>query len=107
MKQKNKEEKPVLKVREEKRYCVNYSDLEDFATKIYNLKDYSFVAIEECGNDSSHDFVVSDKINKHELKDVEEIKNGNVKEYRNRLLLDLLCKEGYIPPGNYTISVCW
>lgn len=37
---------------------VDYGDLERFVKETYKQKEYSFVAAQECGNDSSHSFSI-------------------------------------------------
>ncbi len=87
---------------------VDYKELEVFATKIYNLKNYSFVAIEEGQNDSSYPFTVDGEIDELDQIYVDLIKNdGRVPSYNNGILLNLLCKEGHIDKGEYLINVCW
>lgn len=88
-------------------YEVTYHDLEDFARPIYNLINYEFAAVEECGNSSNFTYDIDGKIDSYLETGVQSIRNGSVPLYSNRLLLNLLCKDGHIPPGNYLISVFW
>lgn len=87
---------------------VEYYDLEEFASKIYGLQEYNFAAVEECGNDSSHSFDVDGNLDDYDVEEAEKIKNEHtVDSYQNYILLNLLCKEGHIEPGNYLINVSW
>jgi hypothetical protein len=87
---------------------VNSSDLERFAEKVYGLKDYSFVAVQECGNDSQHTFDIDGKIDGYDSLDAADIRSGKcVRAYRNRLLLNCLCADGHIPKAEYIVEVCW
>jgi hypothetical protein len=84
---------------------VDYRDLDKLVTQVYGDKDYSFVAVELCGNDSTHSFAVDGQI--FDEDSVKQIKQGNVPDYANGVLLNLLCKEGYIKKGIYNVGVCW
>lgn len=102
--------KPIkLKCEKETIISVEYDDLEDYVEKVYPfLKGYQFAVVQECGNDTQHRFVIDGKIDKQDAEDWEKIKvNKVLKNYRNRLLLDMLCHDGLIEPGTYLIAVCW
>jgi hypothetical protein len=72
------------------------------------LCDYSFVATEECGNDSQHSFTVTDDLTHESKADVNSIRAGNyVPDYGSGLLLKVLCADGYIEAGDYIINVSW
>lgn len=88
---------------------IDYSELEKFYTKVYKPKEeYSFVAIEECGNDSSHEFSVTGNIDKYDAKDALAIRAGDsIPTHKNHLLLDVLCADGHLPKGDYVIWVSW
>lgn len=102
---------------------VDYSDLEEFVTEQFGLEPtvteygsgykhvepaYSFVAIEECGNDCSFNFVVSGIISEYDRTDVEAWVESNGTEFiGNAQILDYLCWQGKIPAGNYNVSVSW
>lgn len=99
-----------LKVKTQIINLVDYAELERFAREVYNLSNYEFAAVEECDNDSDHAFVVSalspDRLD-DDAEDIALIRGGHVPLYRNHLLLDLLCTDNLLAPGNYLISVCW
>ena len=99
--------KPVLKGQVQRIMTVDYSDLEDFVKQVYKAEDYDFVATEECGNDSQHSFSIDGKISKSDQKDADQIRQGIINSYQNYLLLNTLCADGYIEPGEYLIEVCW
>ena len=94
---------------------LSYSELEDLAAKHLGLpksgkNEYSFVAVQECGNDSSHQFTVAPPSRGDEWvdKDIARIENDKfVKMYRNDVVLDLLCEKGVLEPGEYVVTVCW
>lgn len=100
------EDKPVLKYTVKTIYKVEYHDLEAFVKKIYNMRNYEFVANQECSNDSSHEFNINGILGKWELAESEKIRNGRL-SCSNRSVLQTLCADGYIEPGTYIINVCW
>ncbi len=92
-----------LKVHREVVITVGYRDLERFAVEWYPfLAGYSFVATQECGNDSSHRFNLSGR--PLSQNDLTEWAKGNI---NNWLLLDKLCADGHIEPGTYIVEVSW
>lgn len=101
--------KPKLKTEKVEYLAVSYNELERFATKIYKFKNrYSFVAAQECDNDSEHSFSVTGEIDESDEETAEAIREGQAPEYyQNQLLLDLLCADGHIAKGDYLVSVCW
>ena len=76
-------------------------------------KELEFVATTECDNDSSHEFDVSaDGIvdNSTYNKDTEAFIYGDRKyapSYGINSVLNVLCRDGFIPAGEYVISVSW
>lgn len=85
---------------------VSYSDLEKLVKKHYpeqykHMGGYSFAAVEECGNDTSHGFDVDGKLDDWDL---EKFAKG---EASNIALLNKLCADGLIEAGEYLIEVCW
>lgn len=88
---------------------VSWSDLEQFVAEKTGVNDYSFVAVEECNNDSIHEFNVSaDNDSFFGPEDMDEwiASNGNT-FISNNEILDWLCINGHIEPGIYLVSVCW
>jgi hypothetical protein len=98
--------KPKLKAEKKVMFKVEESDLTRFVQEVYD-ENYEFVAVEECGNDSSHTFRVTGVINKYDETDAKKIRDGDIPIYSNGLLLDVLCADGYIEPGEYVVEVCW
>lgn len=100
-----KEEKKIIKVHDDA--------LDNFVRRIYNIRNqhgqyYSFVEVQECGNDSSHEFRVDGQISDYHLPNANQLRQGNMpRYYSNSLILNMLCADGYIEPGDYLISVSW
>lgn len=90
---------------EKKVYEVKYKDLEKFVEDIYKVKNYSFPAVQDCGNDTDHAFEVDGVLDGYQLEEINDVKSGE--HYNNYLLLNLLAHENHIPKGYYIISVCW
>lgn len=108
-----------LKVKTQTVHVVDDTELERLANEVYGRElqggsprrfynPYEFAAVGECGNDTDHAFVVSARPHPDDQLAVDSIRGGvAVPMYRNGLLLDLLCADGHIAPGNYLIQVSW
>ena len=88
---------------------VDYGDLERFVHKYYPLNNkWSFVASEECGNDSTHSFPIKkEKMGDYELKALERFKAGHHQNFITSIILTDLCNKDLIDEGEYLINVCW
>ncbi len=88
----------------------DYDEIESLASKVFGCKDYSFVAVEECENDSSHEFEVEPLIEEYKKlynNEILQIKAGDVPTFHNFLLLNLLHEAGHLEAGDYVVSVSW
>ena len=81
---------------------IDYNDLEQFAKEKLGLKDYEFPEVQECGNNWYYKFMVGGKLSEYDLE-----KLNCQKHYSNRAVLNKLCADGHIPPGEYLVSVSW
>jgi hypothetical protein len=88
---------------------MDYSEFEEIVKRVYGVKDYSFVATEECGNDSSHTFEVTEKeeLDEWETADIAEFTEKGHKSYVNYTLFKDLIRRGELEPGQYLVNVCW
>jgi len=86
---------------------VDYQDLESLIREVYGKPDYDIVADEEWNNDSDHTFTVEPKLDMYQTQDIEQFKATGEAMYRLGTILDDLCANGHIEPGEYLISVCW
>jgi hypothetical protein len=66
---------------------------------------YEFTAEEECGNDTAKTFNGIDGSFKYVEREEAEIEKGNLRN--THAVLHCLCKKGYIPAGDYVITVSW
>lgn len=96
-------------------YKIDYGDFEDLVKaelpKIAECKDieeYSFVAAEECGNNSTHDFGTNEPNFKEGYFNdmLEKLKKGRY-SFINDDLVNFLIHKEVIPRGEYIIDVCW
>lgn len=86
---------------------VDHFDLEDFVRDIYNV-DYEFVAVQECGNYSEHEFNVTGEVSDLDKENWQRyLKQGFIPVYRNNLLLNIMASENLIEKGIYLIYVSW
>jgi hypothetical protein len=120
----------MMKIETETVHKVDYKELEKLVHETYGFepempkwtqnrpefKDnksllewpYSFVAIEQCGNDSSHEFYVDGKLDDSDQEELDEwVESGGKKWIFNSAVLNDLCKQGIIPAGNYIVRVSW
>ncbi len=86
---------------------IDYRELETLVEEKLGFKDYSFVATEECGNDSTHEFSVNGVLDVWEEGYVKEWERGEQPLYTNGAILNKLCQKGFIPKGEYLVGVCW
>jgi hypothetical protein len=94
---------------------IEYGELEDIVNKAYSITDYEFVAVEECGNDSSHRFDVGEikpfdpenVLDKYDLEKLEKVKAGKVPTYSNHIIFRDLVNRGILEPGTYIVEVSW
>jgi hypothetical protein len=86
---------------------IDYRDLDTFIQKEYGWKEYEFVAVEECSNDSYHSFDVDGNLDTCDLSSIDKWKNGGFVHYSNHTIMNMLCRDGHIPAGNYIVSVSW
>jgi hypothetical protein len=74
-------------------------------------KELEFVATTECDNDSSHEFDVDGIVDNNTYdKQAEAFIYGDRKSAPNygiNSVLNVLCRDGFIPAGEYVVSVSW
>jgi hypothetical protein len=101
------ETNPILKSETETVIKVQYFDLEEFISQVTG-HDYEVVASEEWSNDSQHRFFVDGILQKYELKEWKKFKEtGEADCFFLRTILNGLCYDKKILPGNYLVTVCW
>jgi hypothetical protein len=88
---------------------MDYDEFEEIVKRVYQATKYSFVATEECGNDSSHTFDITKKepLDKYEKEDLDEfVASKGLKTYVNQTLFQDLVNKGKLKPGHYLVNVC-
>jgi hypothetical protein len=101
------DKKPVLKLKKQVFFEVDYNDLDQFISDFYGVY-YEFVADQECSNDSQHTFnIKKEKLAEYDQNKLNEFVNGKSRTYIARILLADLCNKDIIEPGKYLIKVCW
>jgi hypothetical protein len=98
-----------LKIRETKRYEVDYTDLEEFIKFVYGDEiDYDFCSDREASNDSVYDFnVCKEKIDGYDQEQLDIFKQGQSGSWMTQTILTDLCNRDLIPEGEYLVTVCW
>lgn len=85
------------------------SEIEALAVKAYGMTEYNFASCEESGNDSSHEFTVTNRVDRTEQDDWDDAvqSKGASLRYNTYLLLDRLCSDGHLDEGEYVVRVSW
>jgi Zn-finger nucleic acid-binding protein len=62
----------------------------------------------EWSNDTSHQFTVEPKVGSYEAEDAAKFrKDGKPRGLSNGDVLNILCQDGWLEPGEYLVEVCW
>lgn len=98
-----------LKFKEEKVFRLDHDELDRFIAKVYGLKDFSVVMTEEASNDSTLSFaeISARKQDEYDLEMLDNFKQGINRRFFTHVILNDLCIQGLIPPGDYIVDVCW
>lgn len=87
---------------------IDSNELDTLVHEKLGFKEYEFVPVEECGNDSSHEFTVSNKPHdKWQQESIDKWAKYKFVRYSNGAILNELCIKGFIEPGEYLVTVCW
>ncbi len=94
---------------------ISDRDLEQLVRTVYGIANYSFHAVEECGNDTIHRFDVRTKTlydpakveDAHTLALLAKVNAGAVPTGANYVILQDLVNRGVLKPGMYLIEVFW
>ena len=86
---------------------VEHDEFENKIKKFYGVKEFSFVADQESGNDTIHEFSVSNPPDYVDEEGVEKLRETGEYCFLSESLLNDMCEKGEIEPGDYIISVCW
>jgi hypothetical protein len=99
--------RPLPKCTTETRYVVDYGDFEDYIRDMTGHA-VNIACMEETGNDTSIDLTVSAEIDDYDMKKWEKFKaDGKEPSFGLRAILNGLCSEGKLLPGDYLINICW
>lgn len=89
---------------------IDYHEFETLVKKTYpGAKQYSFVATEECGNDSVHQFTIDglEPLQDYDAKQIEKLETGEHIPYANYTIFQDLVNKEVLQPGSYLVEVCW
>lgn len=96
----------ALKIRTSVTHYVDSEDLSNYIEQFYG-QPYNFVPDQEAGNDSEHHFLVTGTLGPDEETSVKEFIAGEGYTFIAQALLDDLCRELLLEPGEYIVEVCW
>ena len=85
------------------------SELDELVHEKLGFENYEFVAVEECDNESCHQFKIDGDLSRHASSKeyLARWECGTFVHYSNYIILNKLCADRHIPPGNYLITVSW
>lgn len=88
---------------------VGYKDVERLVKEKYpSLSEYSYAAVQVCGNDERHAYSLTGKLDKYEQEKWQAVvAEQGLCEYANDVILNKLCADGHIPAGEYEVVVSW
>lgn len=92
-----------LKCDKREAYFVEDWDFEKLVEKVYD-QDYSYQADEEVHDVSKVYLNIDGKLDSWEEEQLESFKEDGYESYVSRALLQDLCRQGIIEPGNYVIN---
>lgn len=89
-------------------YQITYDVIEVIVQMYFGAIDYSFVELQESGNDIYHKFDVTDVIERWCADDAKMFRQGEgYGNLNNHDILNILCADGWLSPGTYLVEVCW
>lgn len=88
-------------------HTVDAYELERFIKEQYpSARSYSFMADQECGDDSSHRFEVKKELlHTYDQKKVDAFTSGQWVSFVTTALLTDLCNRDLLPEGTYLVEV--
>lgn len=89
-------------------FLFEYNEFDNLVSDVYG-QEYDFVADEELSNDSVRFYrdITGKEIDDYDRKKVETFRETGEGSFLSRSLLEDLCSQGKIEPGNYLVSVSW
>ncbi len=85
---------------------VDYGDLDEFLS-FHTGRPYESCCMEEWNNDSSKEMRIDGKLEDYQRRAVEKFINTGQGSYLTRALLNHLCADGILEPGDYLINISW
>lgn len=108
----NHETVEVYKYEREKtvHFRISYNVVDDIVRKHYGdgNSSYAFAVVEECRNDTIHEFVVDGILDDYAEEHAARFREiGDPGYLMNGDILNILCQDGWLEPGTYLVEVCW
>ena len=90
---------------------VNCHDLERFIDEEFGVgfeDKYELAPLEETNNYSWKEFKIDGNVSKPDVRKINEmIKNKEYERYNTYIILNYLCMQGKLEPGDYFVDVSW
>lgn len=89
-------------------FKVDYHDLEDFVCKAYGLDEWSVVADQEEGNDTSVTVsATKNSLSKYDRDRLGKFLSGNDPGWMLHVLMNDMADRDLIPEGSYLVRISW
>ncbi len=90
-------------------FVVNYWNLDAMIQRAYRRPDFAFVDFEPAANHSSHTFCgIDGTVDKADEQGLRDFAAGEGPDFSGAgPILQDMCRDGMIPPGDYLVNVDW
>jgi hypothetical protein len=86
---------------------VEYNAIDRLVQRKYGFKNYEYTYVEECSNDCSQTYTACKELDEDELEDIAKWEAGEFVHYSNYAIINMLCRDGFLPEGNILVQVSW
>jgi len=86
-------------------FVCDARELEKIVEDTFNMKEYSFVSEEECGNGVQRVYDTEIKY-AWQQDEIDKVNKGNF-NYNPSIIMRILAKRGLIPHGKYLVDMSW
>jgi hypothetical protein len=89
---------------------MEYGELEKLIEKTYGFEEYSIPAEEEMGNYCSYttELTKDEVLDGYDKEDLEKMKTSKKPmQWRTHLLMQDMCNNGILEPGDYVVKIFW
>jgi hypothetical protein len=89
-------------------FKLDYRVIDSIVWQFYGIDEYEFAAVEDCKNNTCHEFTVDGDFDDSLKDDVANFRRtGEHGNLTNKDVLNVLCQDGWLDPGVYLVEVAW